>query len=145
MSTPTIPSAPSAAASPPSLPPFQAGAFDSADGEIWLLGSRCASCGRHFYPRTALCLNCLSSDLAEIRLSRDGVLECFTRVFMPALRIAPPYDVGYVTLPEGVRVFAPLLPGPQPFAVGMAMRLVPWQLGSGTDKAAAYAFAPVPR
>jgi uncharacterized OB-fold protein len=43
---------------------------------------------------------------------------------MPALHFKPPYAVGYVELPEGVRVFAPLeMVDDRPFKVGMEMEV----------------------
>ena len=95
----------------PVPPMFQPGLFESGEAGPWLLGARCRSCGRTFYPRAARCLDCLSADLDALRLSREGTLECFTTVQMPSARIASPYSVGYVQLPEGLRVFAPIEAG----------------------------------
>jgi uncharacterized OB-fold protein len=132
------------AAAPTDLPPpFQRGVFELDAEGICLLGSRCSQCGRHFFPRAALCLDCLATDPAPVRLSRNGVLECVTRVHMPARGFTPPYEVGYVTLPEGLRVFAPIRSGGRALDVGTAMVLVPFRLGAGNEEAMAYAFAPV--
>ncbi len=122
-------------------PPFQAGVFEIDSEGPCLLGSRCQSCGRHFFPRAALCLDCLASDLLPVRLSRSGVLECFTRVHMPAPGFKPPYEVGYVTLPEKLRVFAPIQSDGRTLEVGTKMQLVPFRLIDGDRQA--YAFAPV--
>ena len=125
------------------LPMFQSGLFETGEGGPWLLGARCRSCGRSFYPQAARCLDCLAADLDPVRLSRDGTLECFTTVQMPSARIAPPYSVGYVRLPEGLRVFAPLDVSDRTLDVGMKMRLAGYRLGGKPDESLAYCFVPV--
>jgi uncharacterized OB-fold protein len=125
------------------LPMFQPGLFETGAGGPWLLGARCRKCGRGFYPRAARCLDCLAGDLAPERLSRDGTLECFTTVHMPSSRMAPPYCVGYVRLPDGLRVFAPITADDRALTVGMAMRLAEYRLGHEPDESLAYCFVPV--
>lgn len=127
----------------PELAPFQEGLFEAGPEGLRLRGARCRSCGRTFYPFTSMCLSCLATDLEDIRLSREGILESFTTVRMPAERIAPPYTVGYVRLPECLRIFAPIEPRGHRLRIGMAMRLHPFPLGSARDQALAYCFAPV--
>jgi uncharacterized protein len=125
------------------LPMFQPGLFETGAGGPWLLGARCRNCGRTFYPRAARCLDCLSGDIAPERLSRQGTLECFTTVHMPSSRMTPPYCVGYVRLPEGPRVFAPITADDRALAVGMTMRLAEYRLGRESDATLAYSFVPV--
>lgn len=125
------------------LPMFQPGLFETGAGGPCLLGSRCRKCGRTFYPRMARCLDCLADDPEPARLSRDGMLECFTTVHMPSPRMAAPYCVGYVWLPEGLRVFAPIAAADRALAIGMTMRLADYRLGREPDVSAAYCFVPV--
>ena len=122
---------------------FQRGLFERDAAGPYLLGSQCRACQRTFYPRTVLCLDCLSSDLEERRLPRHGTLECFTTVQMPSINIAPPYSVGYVQLGEGLRVFAPLEAGHDALATGMTMRLADYRLGREPQIRLAYCFVPV--
>lgn len=122
---------------------FQSGLFETGEGGPWLLGARCRSCGRTFYPRAARCLDCLAADLEPLRLPRDGTLECFTTVHMPSVGIAPPYSVGYVRLAEGLRIFAPIEAGERMLGVGMKMRLAEYCLGRAPDESLAYCFIPV--
>lgn len=126
-----------------SLPMFQPGLFETGAGGPWLLGGRCRKCGRTFYPRAARCLDCLADDLEPARISRDGTLECFTTVHMPSPRMAAPYCVGYVRLPEGLRVFAPITAPGRALAVGMTMRLAEYRLGREPDESLAYCFVPM--
>jgi uncharacterized OB-fold protein len=121
---------------------FQQGLFERDAAGPYLLASRCRACGRTFYPRTGLCLDCLSSDIEERRLPRQGTLECFTTVQMPSINIAPPYSVGYVRLEDGVRVFAPIEADGRALAAGMVMRLADYRLGREPQARLAYCFVP---
>ena len=121
---------------------FQQGLFERGATGPRLLGSRCRACGRTFYPRTRLCLDCLSSDIEERHLPQQGTLECFTTVLMPSVNIAPPYSVGYVRLEEGVRIFAPIEAGGRSITAGMTMRLADYRLGREPQVRLAYCFVP---
>ena len=60
----------------------------------------------------------------EVELSREGDLFCETTVHMRSPNFLPPYCVGYVRLPEGLMLFAPLRPiEGRPLIVGARMRL----------------------
>lgn len=122
---------------------FQHGLFERSEAGPCLLASRCRACGRTFFPRTGLCLDCLSDDIEARQLPRQGTLECFTTVMMPSVNIAPPYSVGYVRLEEGLRVFAPIEAAGRALAAGMAMRLADYRLGREPQMRLAYCFVPV--
>jgi len=83
------------------------------DGRAHLLGSRCNSCGKVFFPQQALCTECFQEGtLKEHPLSTRGKLYSFTIVERESL--APkgfqvPYAYGYVNLPEGVRVLSKIV------------------------------------
>jgi len=83
------------------------------DGQPHLLGSRCNSCGKVFFPQQALCTECFQEgSLKEHPLSSRGRLYSFTIVERESL--APkgfqvPYAYGYVNLPEGVRVLSKII------------------------------------
>lgn len=83
----------------------------NGDGIPCLVGSRCTSCGAVYFPRRTICLECRSSAFREQVLSTRGVLYSWTTVRVSASRPTP-YTVGYVDLPEGVRIFTTLLGGP---------------------------------
>jgi uncharacterized OB-fold protein len=124
------------------LPLFRSGAFERSSEGPRLLGTRCRLCGQVFHARVSICFECLRSDLEVVPLARSGTLECFTTVHMPAERIAPPYTVGYVKLPEGLRIFAPIDAAVDALAVGMPMRLAEFVLGAERPEALAYCFVP---
>lgn len=90
-----------------------------------LAANRCNACGQVYFPKAGQgCLNCFEKTLEDVLLSRQGKLYSYTVVHMPASGFQPPYAVGFVDLPEGVRVFAPLETAEgKPFKVGMKMEL----------------------
>jgi uncharacterized OB-fold protein len=76
-----------------------------------LIGSKCNNCGAVVFPKQSGCPNCCSEDVKQILLSPTGKLASFTNVnhSVPAGYKGPvPYGVGWVDLPEGVRVTAHL-------------------------------------
>jgi uncharacterized OB-fold protein len=75
-------------------------------GEGRLIASRCADCGRVGFPARPICIFCQGRNTERINLSRRGRLHTFTICRMPVQHIEPPYAIGYVDMPEGVRVFA---------------------------------------
>lgn len=74
-----------------------------------LIGSRCLDCGEIFFPtrNDGFCTHCQSENLEEIQLSSHGKIYSYTIVMQrPPVyyRGTVPYAIGYVELPEGVRV-----------------------------------------
>ncbi len=74
------------------------------DGSGNLLGSRCPECGAHFFPVRAACSGCLNNDLETVRFSTTGTLYTYSIVHQSTPAFEVPYVLGYVDLPEGVRV-----------------------------------------
>ena len=101
-----------------------------------LAGNRCNACGQVYFPKAErACLNCLEKQLEDLLLSRKGKLCSYTVVHMPASGFQPPYAVGFVDLPEGVRVFTPLeMEEGKPFKVGMEMEVRVGTLWEEGDK-----------
>ncbi len=110
--------------------PFQADLFTGwREGEEpRLLGSRCTGCGQAFFPLRRLCPTCPGGGtIVEARLGPVGTLYAITVVRVAGKRFHPPYPIGFVDLPEGVRVCAQLTgfpeQGPYP-ALGSEMEMV---------------------
>jgi uncharacterized OB-fold protein len=78
------------------------------EGEDVLLGSRCTRCGRYFFPQRVWCGGCAEPTTEVVELSRQGTLTSFTRLHRkPEYSIIePPYILGEVTLPEGLRIYS---------------------------------------
>jgi len=110
--------------------PIEAGYFTVPDDPTVaprLLGSRCASCGEAFFPRRQVCARCLHDGCDDVELGPRGRLWTWTYVHVPLFakkdaKVAA-YGVGQVDLPEGPRVQALLLGGPDDFQIGMEMIL----------------------
>lgn len=115
--------------------------FRIEDGVPVLLGSRCTSCGRHWFPRRRICAVCFESAEA-IELSRSGTLYTFT--FMPSPRDpAAGIGAGQIDLPEGVRVQSLLLGDPRTWRIDAEMEIVGEVVDSSGDaEQVSYRFAP---
>jgi uncharacterized OB-fold protein len=103
--------------------------FKSEDGEpVRLAGSRCRHCEGVFFPVKDFCPTCLKTDGLEIfPLSPSGTLYSFTVAHTGPAGFDPPYALGYIDLPEGLRIFAMLVdcePFDEKLRIGQAMRLV---------------------
>jgi uncharacterized OB-fold protein len=125
--------------------PVREGIFiEDADGGR-LVGNKCKSCGQFFFPKARFCFTCFNKDMEEAVLSRRGRLYSYTIAHMPSTHFQPPYAIGFVDLPEGVRVFAPLkMIDDKPFKVGMDMEVVIERLWQEDDKQViGYKFKPV--
>lgn len=115
-----------------------------ADGHPRLAAGRCRACAAESFPKAAVCPQCLSEDIEAVMLGRDGVLYSFAAVHAapPGWRL--PYVLGYVDLPEGVRVLAHIAAPEKDLRVDMPVRLEVGEVG--TDPAGqplfTYVFAP---
>jgi uncharacterized OB-fold protein len=92
-----------------------------ADG-AHLAGSRCEGCGAVHFPQRLSCFECLSTDLSPYSLAATGTLYSWTVVRVSSSRPVP-YAVGFVDLPEGVRVFADLSGKFEQFRIDMPVEL----------------------
>ena len=82
---------------------FKEGSLES--GAPILVGSRCKSCGRVYFPKKRVCPECMTIDeMEEAELSRRGKILSYTVAYVGPLEYAP-YAFGFVELPEGIRVF----------------------------------------
>jgi uncharacterized protein len=115
-----------------------------------LIGSRCRGCGVVAFPRQESCQACMSLDVEEHLLAREGALwtwtiQCFPPKSPPYAAGSEefePYGVGYVELGGEVRVEGRLTEAdPERLAIGMAMEvtLVP---APGRRDAVTFAFRP---
>lgn len=116
-----------------------------------LLGSRCADCAAHVFPRQDGCPRCTGGTMEDVPLARRGVLWAFT---VQGFRPKPPYTgpeefapygVGYVELPGQVIVEARLTEAdPERLRIGMPMVLtwVPFRQEEDGTPVLTYAFAP---
>jgi uncharacterized OB-fold protein len=105
--------------------PFWEGIFEEDAGGGRLLGNKCKSCGKIYFPKAQFCFDCFDKGMEEVGLSRRGKLYSYTIGRMASTHFRPPYAVGLIDLPEGVRVFAPLImTEDETYTIGMEMELV---------------------
>jgi uncharacterized OB-fold protein len=75
-------------------------------GAVRLHGSRCGDCGGVAFPAHNACPSCgAESGQDMVLLSPTGTLYSFSEIHVAPKGFATPYAVGYVDLPEGVRLF----------------------------------------
>jgi uncharacterized OB-fold protein len=89
--------------------PIREGLFSTPaeSGEkFYLFGSRCKVCAQISFPPRTVCSQCFSEEMESIPLSSKGKLYTYTIIGYPPPGLAAPYAIGYVDLPEGVRVFS---------------------------------------
>ncbi len=111
--------------------PIVEGLLAGSPDEPHLLGGRCKTCGRYFFPKSypAHKPGCLTEDVEELELGRQGKLKSYTWMYYkPPLpfRVSEPfvpYGIGLVELPEGIRVIG-MLTGCQPEGLKTDMDVV---------------------
>lgn len=93
-----------------------------------LAGTYCRHCRRTFFPVKRFCPMCLETHTVEMRpLTRKGTLHSFTVAYSGPSGFSPPYALGYVDLPEGVRIFSMLQdcgPFGEQLRIGQTMEVV---------------------
>ena len=88
------------AAPPPGRLPFSA----AGAGRAQVLCTHCADCGYNNFPPSRVCASCMSLNVAALPLSSSGVLYSYTTMRSGDDMVF----VGYVDLPEKIRLFAEL-------------------------------------
>ena len=99
----------------------------SPDEKPQLIGSKCPSCGEVFFPKNEICINCQYRPTEEIKLNRRGKIYSVSMVMLaPKSHYAGPvpYAMGFVELPEGVRVLTGFSGDPEPLEIGTEVELV---------------------
>ena len=96
--------------------PEQSGEADETPSVAPLEGSRCTSCANVAFPAAVGCQRCGSRETTSLELARDGVVWAHTvqrfapksPPYVPPAEGFQPFAVGYVELPDGIRVEAVL-------------------------------------
>lgn len=125
--------------------PLMAGLFvlDDAGEVLGLRASRCRACGKTEFPYSPRCPNCASADEpSEVMLNSTGQVFEYTTVHSPAPGFQAPYVVGYVDLPEGVRLYGQILnPEGRELREGDLVNLVLHEVPFRGERRLGYAFA----
>ena len=117
----------------------------SAGGAPCLIGARCRDCAKLWFPSGAVCPSCRSQAIAPAPLSRTGRLYAWSRLHVAARGWAAPYVIGYVDLPEGVRVLAHIAGDPDALRPDMpvAFRAATPVVNGEGQEVIHFVFAPV--
>lgn len=83
---------------------------DTLESNPTLVGSKCADCGEILFPSLDRCSECFG-DTRSTMLSRKGILYTHATVGMGPEGFPSPYTIGYVDLPEGIRIFTTITGG----------------------------------
>jgi len=118
----------------------------TSDERPQLVGSQCHNCGEVFFPKRqdVLCSYCQSSSFKEINLSPRGKIYSYTVVMQrpPVYYQAEvPYAIGFVELPEGIRVETLFTGGKlEDLRVGMEVEMLIDKLHTEEDGTEVYCY-----
>lgn len=134
--------------------PAVEGLFTDGPHGARLMGSRCATCGTPYFPRSSVCRHpdCSHSDVEDARFGGRGTLWSYSIQSYPPPAPArfdepyEPYAVGVVDLDDGLRVVGRMdVDDPSTLTVGATVELVVGALCHEADGAAlvSWMFRPV--
>ncbi len=116
------------------LPSIWPGLWGTNAEGPYLNGSRCKSCGHVTLEIRKICPSCWATGQMEAApIGREGTLYTYTIIHQAPAGFAAPIAVGYVDLPEGVRVFAHLDPTPDTLRVAGKVALAIEPLKTAED------------
>lgn len=99
---------------------------DSPEGPV-LMGSKCTRCGQAFFPRRTVCSSCFQKEvMTDVPLSKRGKINAYTVSSRSHIGLKTPFALGYIDLPENVRIFS-LFTECEPFdqlKIGMEMEMI---------------------
>lgn len=102
---------------------FRKDLFKETPDGLVLVGNKCKECGHIYFPKVNFCVHCLNEDMEEVDLSKRGTLYSWTITRVPVGKFPIPHAIGFISLPEKVRLAAPLVIGKQDFVVGAEMEM----------------------
>lgn len=85
------------------------GVIQENNGKFSLVGGKCRECGRISYPARPICVACGSKEVDSCELSKTGTVYSYSTTMRPVSKLPAPCTFAYVDLPEGVRLFTPML------------------------------------
>jgi uncharacterized protein len=112
-----------------------------------LVASKCNGCGRVFFPAREYCPECFGKDMKQVSLHGPGRLYSYTISQMPTQHYKPPYAIGWIEFPEGLRVFGQIKGWQErPLKIGIEMKLIIDTLWTEAEKeVTGYKFEPAAR
>ena len=98
-----------------------------------LIGTKCTSCGRNFYPPRTFCPDCRrEGHILEHAFSGSGTVVTWTVIHNgnDQYDYLAPYPLAIVQLDEGPRLTAPLACDPGEVSIGMRVKSVFRRMGT---------------
>lgn len=99
----------------------------------YLKGWRCKKCKQLDFPKLDTCPNCWETEYEMVPLSRKGTLYSFSDIYIGAPGLPTPYIIGYVDLPENLRIFAQLEGEVGTYKCGEAVEVTTGVIGTNLD------------
>ena len=89
----------------------------------YLKGYRCEKCGQLDFPKLSPCPNCWGEGFEMVPLSRKGTLYSHSYIYVGQPGLKTPYIIGYIDLPENLRIFSMLEGKMESFRCGQEVEL----------------------
>jgi uncharacterized protein len=92
-----------------------------------LIGTRCTTCGRHFFPPRSFCPDCRrSGHIVEHKFKGDGnvITHTIIRTASEQFEDLTPYALAIIELDEGPRITAQIVGDPESVKIGMRVNPV---------------------
>jgi scaffold protein (connect acetoacetyl-CoA thiolase and HMG-CoA synthase) len=126
-------------------PKPRVGEWEEADGRVYLIASRCVSCGEIFFPARRVCLRCARDAMERVRLSGPARLANYTVIHQVPAGFPSPLVAGYGEFEPGVSVFAPIDGEAEALKPGMPLelRVGPIRSYENGESLVAYRFRPI--
>lgn len=112
------------------------------EGKYILAGGKCSSCQKVMFPIRMACPFCGQQQIEEIPLSKTGTIYTYTWIHAGPMAFDPPYAIGYIDLPDGIRIFSLIKGKQKKLHAGMPVQLIVEPLNK-EDNRLAYKFAPI--
>lgn len=124
--------------------------FRDSGEEIVMVGSKCETCNKVFFPKKEVCPDCFGDELKEVALSKRGRLHSYAISIMGLPDIEKPYVIGFIDLPEGIKIFSILTdcqPWDEVLKIGMEMEMLIGKIREDEygDEIISYKFKPINR
>jgi uncharacterized OB-fold protein len=106
-----------------------------------LIGTRCETCGKHFYPPRSFCPTCRrEGTIVEHQFAGTGTVVTHTviRSASEAFDHLTPYVLGIIELDEGPRLTAQIICSPDEVSIGMRVKKVFRKIGSDGESGPLY-------
>lgn len=102
-----------------------------------LMGTKCETCGTHYYPPRAWCPSCRrQGKMVEVQYKGTGEVVTYSTIYAPGESWigGKPYVLAIVKLDEGPFVTTQVICAPEEAKIGMRVKKVFRRIGEDGDK-----------